>query len=161
MQSGFLATGGNYLSLGSELRGMLSGLAVAATAVLVSISIDFEVPGQQLSRTLRFHIVLAFLPMPVLLAIARAQLRAMAMFSLLLLGAGQGSLIVAGQSQRRAPLEALGVEPSSGNCEIVCSPDEQVATFLALAPRHTSRVLLLALWTGQRQSDLLWLSWSD
>lgn len=39
--------------------------------------------------------------------------------------------------------------------------DHDEATFLAQAPRHLQLALLLALWTGQRQGDLLRLSWSD
>jgi integrase len=38
--------------------------------------------------------------------------------------------------------------------------DEQEATFLNLAPVHLHLPLLLALWTGQRQGDLLRLPWS-
>ncbi|KAA2237726.1 tyrosine-type recombinase/integrase [Salinarimonas soli] len=35
------------------------------------------------------------------------------------------------------------------------------AAFLALAPRHLHLALLLALWTGQRQGDLLKLTWNQ
>jgi len=38
--------------------------------------------------------------------------------------------------------------------------DEQEAAFLATAPSHLHLPLLLALWTGQRQGDLLRLPWS-
>jgi len=38
--------------------------------------------------------------------------------------------------------------------------DDQEAAFLSLAPAHLHLPLLLALWTGQRQGDLLRLSWS-
>lgn len=37
-------------------------------------------------------------------------------------------------------------------------PDE--AAFLATAPKHLHLPILLALWTGQRQGDLLRLPWS-
>lgn len=37
---------------------------------------------------------------------------------------------------------------------------EHEATFLRIAPRHLHLPLLLALWTGQRQGDLLSLPWS-
>jgi integrase len=43
--------------------------------------------------------------------------------------------------------------------EIVWS-DEQEAAFLAAAPIHLRLALVLALWTGQRQGDLLRLTWS-
>ena len=39
--------------------------------------------------------------------------------------------------------------------------DAQIATFLAKAPRHIARALLLAIWTGQRQADLIGLTWSS
>lgn len=39
--------------------------------------------------------------------------------------------------------------------------DEQIETFWRKAPRHLARALLLALWTGQRQTDLLTLQWSS
>jgi integrase len=38
--------------------------------------------------------------------------------------------------------------------------DEQEAAFLVTAPSHLHLPLLLALWTGQRQGDLLRLPWS-
>jgi integrase len=38
--------------------------------------------------------------------------------------------------------------------------EEDEAAFLASAPVHLQRPLLLALWTGQRQGDLLRLPWS-
>lgn len=39
--------------------------------------------------------------------------------------------------------------------------DEQEAAFYEKAPEHMHLALKLALWTGQRQGDLLKLSWSD
>jgi integrase len=38
--------------------------------------------------------------------------------------------------------------------------DEDVAAFLSVAPPELALALMLALWTGQRQGDLLRLSWS-
>lgn len=39
--------------------------------------------------------------------------------------------------------------------------DADEAAFLAKAPKHLHLALLLALWTGQRQGDLLTLSWTQ
>ena len=39
--------------------------------------------------------------------------------------------------------------------------DDDEAQFLKSAPAHLHLPLLLALWTGQRQGDLLRLSWSS
>lgn len=60
----------------------------------------------------------------------------------------------------RNPLSGIGTVHKATRRDIIWS-DEQIATFLALAPRHISRIMLLALWTGQRQSDLLSLKWSN
>ncbi|WP_158259886.1 tyrosine-type recombinase/integrase [Phyllobacterium phragmitis] len=38
--------------------------------------------------------------------------------------------------------------------------DKEIATFKTIAPEYMVRALMLALWTGQRQGDLLRLSWS-
>lgn len=38
---------------------------------------------------------------------------------------------------------------------------EQETAFIAAAPKHVSAALTLALWTGQRQGDLLRLRWRD
>ena len=61
---------------------------------------------------------------------------------------------------QRNPLARIGMVHKATRRDIIWS-DEQIASFLALAPRHLSRAMLLALWTGQRQSDLLSLRWSD
>lgn len=58
----------------------------------------------------------------------------------------------------RNPVAALGRLHTKTRREVIWS-DAQIATFLAKAPRHLARVLLLALWTGQRQGDLLSLTW--
>lgn len=38
--------------------------------------------------------------------------------------------------------------------------DEQIARFKASAPDYLARAMMLALWTGQRQADLLKLTWT-
>lgn len=80
--------------------------------------------------------------------------RTMAVFRLVL------NFAVSEEYLQRNPLGGIGTVHKATRRDIIWS-DEQVATFLALAPRHMSRALLLALWTGQRQSDLLSLRWSD
>jgi integrase len=60
----------------------------------------------------------------------------------------------------RNPLAKIQMVHSGTRRDIIWS-DDQVDTFLARAPRHMSRALLLAIWTGQRQADLLSLKWSD
>ena len=60
----------------------------------------------------------------------------------------------------RNPLSGIGTVHKASRRDIVWS-DEQITRFVDNAPRHLSRALLLAIWTGQRQSDLLSLKWSD
>lgn len=38
--------------------------------------------------------------------------------------------------------------------------DAQIEAFISAAPTHIARVVLIALWTGQRQGDILSLTWS-
>ena len=45
--------------LRSEIRGAVSGLALVAAFLLAAVSIDFDIPGQALLQTLRFHIAAA------------------------------------------------------------------------------------------------------
>lgn len=59
----------------------------------------------------------------------------------------------------RHPLEKVE-KVSSGTRRDVIWFDEDIATFKRSAPEPLIRALLLALWTGQRQGDLLKLTWS-
>lgn len=57
------------------------------------------------------------------------------------------------------PLERPGRLYRAARRDSVWTPDDE-ANFLAKAPAHLHLALLLALWTGQRQGDLLRLTWS-
>lgn len=59
----------------------------------------------------------------------------------------------------RNPLDALR-NLSSGTRKDVIWSDEQIERFAAVGPRHLVRAMILAKWTGQRQADLLALTWS-
>lgn len=97
------------LALASELRGVLTGLSLVVAALLLAISVDLGIPGQELLQSLRFHFVIVCLLLPIGLALCRAPLRATVMLALLLLSATQGALIIAGQFQRReAPPAVAG-----------------------------------------------------
>ena len=60
----------------------------------------------------------------------------------------------------RNPAAGLGRIHTRTRRDIIWT-DAQIATFLRKAPRHLARVLLLAVWTGQRQSDLVNLKWDS
>ncbi len=57
------------------------------------------------------------------------------------------------------PCERPGRLYRSGRKDSVWSDDDE-ARFLKLAPAHLHLALTLALWTGQRQGDLLRLTWA-
>lgn len=59
----------------------------------------------------------------------------------------------------RNPLEGVGKLANSTRRDIIWT-DEQVAAFKAKAPSRMVLALELARWTGQRQGDLLRLTWS-
>jgi integrase len=59
----------------------------------------------------------------------------------------------------RNPLEALA-KLSEGTRREMIWTDDQIKAFTASAPEHLTRALTLAKWTGQRQGDLLKLTWA-
>jgi endonuclease/exonuclease/phosphatase (EEP) superfamily protein YafD len=77
-------------NLASEARGILSGFALAAAAVLALTSVNIGIPGQPLLETLRFHICAVFLLLPILMALTGARLRAVLMLALILGSAAEG-----------------------------------------------------------------------
>jgi endonuclease/exonuclease/phosphatase (EEP) superfamily protein YafD len=96
---------GAGLSILSETRGILTGLAVLGVAMLVAISVDLGLPGQELLSTLRFHIAVAMLVLPLALLLTGARLRALVLFGLIALSLTQGVVMVVAQQERRAGLE--------------------------------------------------------
>ncbi|MCU0832280.1 MAG: tyrosine-type recombinase/integrase [Rhizobiaceae bacterium] len=56
------------------------------------------------------------------------------------------------------PLTAIGRIYRASRADKVWTPDDE-ARFMAAAPEHLHLVFLLAVWTGQRQGDLLRLTW--
>lgn len=57
------------------------------------------------------------------------------------------------------PLERIGRLYRANRNDAIWTDDDEAA-FLAKAPVHLHLALMLALWTGQRQGDLLRLTWS-
>jgi integrase len=60
---------------------------------------------------------------------------------------------------KRNPLESIGRVYRSERRDAIWSAHDE-ARFLKFAPAHLHLALLLALWTGQRQGDLLRLTWA-
>lgn len=85
---------------------MLSGLAVVGVALLFAVSVNLGVPGQELLSTLRFHIGVAMLLLPLALALTGARLRALVLSGLIGLSLAQGATTIFAQQQRRAALES-------------------------------------------------------
>jgi endonuclease/exonuclease/phosphatase (EEP) superfamily protein YafD len=92
------------MRLGGEIRGGLSALSLVAVAVLAIISLEINLPGAELLSSLRFHLGVVFLALPVLLFMSRAPWRGVLM--LLVVGAslGQGASMVWSQQEARAAL---------------------------------------------------------
>lgn len=57
------------------------------------------------------------------------------------------------------PLERVSKVSDNSRRDIIWTP-EQIAQFRASAPEHMVRAMMLAMWTGQRQGDLLALRWN-
>lgn len=58
------------------------------------------------------------------------------------------------------PCERPGKTYRSERVESVWRPPDE-ERFMAVAPKHIKLAFMLALWTGQRQGDLLRMTWSD
>ncbi|WP_332686848.1 endonuclease/exonuclease/phosphatase family protein [Devosia sp.] len=100
------------LTILSEIRGVLSGLAIVAVALLLAVSIPFGMPGQELLSTLRFHLGIALLALPLLLALSGARLRSLVMLGLVLASLAQGAGMVFIQQGQRAAFAEL--QPRAG-----------------------------------------------
>lgn len=57
------------------------------------------------------------------------------------------------------PLERVSKVTDNSRRDIIWTPD-QIAQFRSRAPEHMVRAMMLAMWTGQRQGDLLALRWN-
>jgi endonuclease/exonuclease/phosphatase (EEP) superfamily protein YafD len=90
----------------AEIRGILTGLGLVAIALLIGISMPTILPGQELLQSLRFHIGIALVVVPLLLLLFGAWRRALVLLVLIALSLGQGALVVMSQLQTRAPMAA-------------------------------------------------------
>lgn len=95
-----------------ELRGVLTGLALVAVLGIILVSVSFDVPGQRLLQTLRFHIAATTLLIAVGLALVGGWKRAGVVMIFALASAGEGALIIRDQQALRESLEQLPVAAS-------------------------------------------------
>ena len=100
----------------SEIRGILTGLAVTALLLLVGGTIWPLLPGQPLLQSLRFHCALLCLVLAVALAFAGSRWRAGILGVLALLSAGQGAWMIYGQQQVRI---AVAAKPVTQTLELI------------------------------------------
>nr|MBF0683920.1 endonuclease/exonuclease/phosphatase family protein [Pseudomonas sp.] len=89
----------------AELRGLLTGLAVVALGLLFLISFDVPIPGIAILQTLRFHIALPMLLLPVLLIVQGAGLRGMLLAAAVFLSIGEGVVDIYYQQKVRWGLD--------------------------------------------------------
>jgi endonuclease/exonuclease/phosphatase (EEP) superfamily protein YafD len=80
--------------LRSEIRGAVSGLALVAAFLLAAVSIDFDIPGQALLQTLRFHIAAALFVAVVVLFAFGAWKRGLLFLLVCLVSVGEGGWFV-------------------------------------------------------------------
>lgn len=85
-----------------ELRGMLTATSVVAAAVLLLASVDVNFPAQDIFQSLRFHLGVAALTLPLLLFAVGARWRAIGMLLIIVASLVQGGWIIQGQRASRA-----------------------------------------------------------
>lgn len=85
-----------------ELRGLLTAASAAVAAVLLLASINFDYPLQDVFHSLRFHLAVAALTLPLLLFATGARWRAIGMLLIIVASLAQGAWIIQGQRALRA-----------------------------------------------------------
>lgn len=91
--------------LKAEFRGLLTGLAIVALVMLFLISFDTPIPGISILQTLRFHIAIPMLVLPLLLLADGARLRALVMTIAIVLSIGEGAQDIYYQQKTRWDLD--------------------------------------------------------
>jgi endonuclease/exonuclease/phosphatase (EEP) superfamily protein YafD len=82
------------MNLRSEMKGAISGLAVIGSFVLAAVSIDFDIPGQALLQTLRFHLGGAMLLGALMLLVLGTWPRALLFALVAAISLGEGGWFV-------------------------------------------------------------------
>ena len=94
-----------------ELRGALTAFALVLCGLLVLVSYDLGIPGQELLQTLRFHLAAALLGVMLLHLITAAWWRAVLFLAVAAVSIGQGGLLVYRQQEARAAVASLPSKP--------------------------------------------------
>jgi len=87
--------------LKAEIRGLLTGLAIVAMGGLFLISFKSPIPGIGILQSLRFHLALPVLLLPIVLFVQGAPLRALVMLAAISLSLGEGALDIYNQQKTR------------------------------------------------------------
>lgn len=87
--------------LKAEFRGLLTGLAMAAMVALFLISFETPIPGISILQSLRFHVALPILIIPILLLTQGAWFRALLVAAAVFLSIGEGVLDIYSQQKIR------------------------------------------------------------
>ncbi|MET3924831.1 endonuclease/exonuclease/phosphatase family protein [Devosia sp. 2618] len=85
----------------AELRGLLTGAALAGFGLLVAIDGPSLLPGQDLLQSLRFLIAAGLILLAIVMFIARAWMRGLAVLVIACLSIGYGAWIIYDQQQAR------------------------------------------------------------
>lgn len=92
---------GAAVQLKAEVRGFALAMAAVSAVSLLAVTVDFDIPGQQLLHSLRFHLAaVSLIPILVLLS-SGARWRAAIFFIIVLASAGQGISILLNQQESR------------------------------------------------------------
>lgn len=98
----------------SEFRGLLTGLSLVAAVILLAVSVDLGIYGQPLLQSLRFHLGVLFLLLPIGLWLTGAPLRATMAAGVVLWSLGQGGWMLVQQQQARAQASIPADSPTVG-----------------------------------------------
>ncbi len=95
-----------------ELRGALTAFALVLCGLLVLVSYDLGVPGQELLQTLRFHIAAALLGVMVLHLVTGAWWRGVLFLAVAAVSIGQGGLLIYRQQEARTAVASQPAKPA-------------------------------------------------
>lgn len=96
----------------AELRGVLTGLAIAAAPALLVVILGYDLPVQDLLGSVRFHLAALVGILALMLLLSRAWRRALLVLGLAVASVVQGAALLLQQQERRLPYETQQVATS-------------------------------------------------